>query len=656
MKVQSPEDSKEVLKTPLAAEIKEAGRAYLQVGNNERFDLFQSAYSGAPSSLDDSVGQEPFNIDEVSLSGRRKTVFQRKRAERSGQTDTQLEALVDYIADYCKQQKIRPLPGICLPPLEEVILYKPYTEEQRMRDKHGASEHEVVLPIGVIDDPANQTQQVASINLTEGSALVIGASQFGKTALLQLLIRGIAERYSPDECILYILDFSSMALSVFADLHHVGGVVTINDTQKLENFMKLIRREMSERKEQFSRLGITSYSSYCEAGHTDRAQIVIMIDGMIALKELNSELLDELMGFARDGLSVGISVVMTNPQGSGISYRFLNNFQHRIAFFCNSRDEYGSIFERTKLYPRAIPGRSIITIDKTIYELQTFLAFEGEREIERVEHMRAFIEDINQRYPDQRAVAIPTVPRTLDPAWVAAHPERRPLPYAAPIGLNYETVEYETVNLLVSTVIAIAGRPESGKTNFLRVIFEYLQANLIEYPTAAYIIDDYERQLEDFGQYGFVEQYSTHVKTFDTVVDHFDQTLAERLTILESKGAQALERMPLLLCVVQNKGIHSSAERETAEKYNRILSLYHQLKVCFIYADVDNFPINYSSGDYLRSVKEKNQIYYFDDLANIKLTDLSVSMLRANKQPVEQGDCFYITDRGVQRIKTIHYK
>ena len=134
-----------------------------------------------------------------------------------------------------------------------------------------------------------------------------------------------------------------MALSVFADLHHVGGVVTINDTQKLENFMKLIRREMSERKEQFSRLGITSYSSYCEAGHTDRAQIVIMIDGMIALKELNSELLDELMGFARDGLSVGISVVMTNPQGSGISYRFLNNFQHRIAFFCNSRDEYGSI-------------------------------------------------------------------------------------------------------------------------------------------------------------------------------------------------------------------------------------------------------------------------------------------------------------------------
>ena len=39
LKVQSQEDSNEVLKSPLAAEIKEPGRAYLQVGNNEIFEL-----------------------------------------------------------------------------------------------------------------------------------------------------------------------------------------------------------------------------------------------------------------------------------------------------------------------------------------------------------------------------------------------------------------------------------------------------------------------------------------------------------------------------------------------------------------------------------------------------------------------------------------
>src|SRR5699024_6096891 len=47
LKVQSHSDSKEVLKTPDAAEITLPGRSYLQVGNNEIYELFQSAWSGA---------------------------------------------------------------------------------------------------------------------------------------------------------------------------------------------------------------------------------------------------------------------------------------------------------------------------------------------------------------------------------------------------------------------------------------------------------------------------------------------------------------------------------------------------------------------------------------------------------------------------------
>ena len=42
-----PADSKEVIKTPDAASITLPGRGYLQVGNNEIYELFQTAYSGA---------------------------------------------------------------------------------------------------------------------------------------------------------------------------------------------------------------------------------------------------------------------------------------------------------------------------------------------------------------------------------------------------------------------------------------------------------------------------------------------------------------------------------------------------------------------------------------------------------------------------------
>src|SRR5699024_12293235 len=47
LEVQNQSDSKEVLKTPDAAEITLPGRSYLQVGNNAIYELFQSAGSGA---------------------------------------------------------------------------------------------------------------------------------------------------------------------------------------------------------------------------------------------------------------------------------------------------------------------------------------------------------------------------------------------------------------------------------------------------------------------------------------------------------------------------------------------------------------------------------------------------------------------------------
>ena len=76
LKVQTKEDSNEVLKSPLAVEIKEPGRAYLQVGNNEVFELFQSAYSGAPAHMESSSEVSDFYLSEVDLCGRRKIVYQ----------------------------------------------------------------------------------------------------------------------------------------------------------------------------------------------------------------------------------------------------------------------------------------------------------------------------------------------------------------------------------------------------------------------------------------------------------------------------------------------------------------------------------------------------------------------------------------------------
>ena len=51
--------------------------------------------------------------------------------------------------------------------------------------------------------------------------------------MLQTIIRSLAENYTPAEVNLYIIDFGSMILRNFAELHHCGGVVCVSDDEKL---------------------------------------------------------------------------------------------------------------------------------------------------------------------------------------------------------------------------------------------------------------------------------------------------------------------------------------------------------------------------------------------------------------------------------------
>src|SRR5699024_10253470 len=62
LKVQDESDSREILKNSDASHITVTGRGYLQVGNNEVYELFQSAWSGAPY-MKENVTTE----DEVAL-------------------------------------------------------------------------------------------------------------------------------------------------------------------------------------------------------------------------------------------------------------------------------------------------------------------------------------------------------------------------------------------------------------------------------------------------------------------------------------------------------------------------------------------------------------------------------------------------------------
>lgn len=83
---------------------------------------------------------------------------------------------------------------------------------------------------------------------------------------------------------------------------------------------------METRKEKLLSVGVSSFVAYKEAGRTDMKQIVLIIDNLTALKELYFQDDDELLNLCREGITVGISIVIANAQTAGIGYKYLSSF------------------------------------------------------------------------------------------------------------------------------------------------------------------------------------------------------------------------------------------------------------------------------------------------------------------------------------------
>lgn len=650
LKVQTKQDSNEVIKTPLAAEIKEPGRAYLQVGNNELFELFQSAYSGAPAENQEERNHKEFVINQVELSGKRIPIYVQKRDKNSEKGLTQLEAIVQYINSFCTEHNISGLPGICLPALPDIIRFS----ELQKPDKNLYCTE---IAIGLYDDPSHQLQDLVKLNITQGHTFIVGSAQFGKTNLLQTIVRALGEKYSPSEVNIYILDFASLILKSFAGLNHVGGIITASDDDRLKLFIKMMNHEIAHRKEILSKLGLSSFGSYKEAGYHDLPQFVIIIDNFTSFKELYGEYDDDMLHICREGIAVGISVIIANLQTTSIGYKYLSNFQNRIALNCNDTNEYSNLFDRCRMKPKNVQGRGFIQIDKTVYEYQNFLGFDGEKEIDRVNDMKLFIEKVNSKYLE-KAKQIPELPRVLTLEHINNNYSMNSLkPYEVPYSLDYEQVELMTINLLKVGTLLITGREKSGKTNFIKIIFDYFQKHLFTYPVKAYIIDNSERQLKAFENFGFVEKYSIALSDLEEAINEVYYELQDRNDDLIHNAPEILDNKPLLLVIIQNQDAleYMNSNKELIEQYKKIVKQYKALKICFIFSDVEDVAIAYNSPEIFKLLKENRKGLIFNDLSNHKLFEIPLNIQRDYKKPIEVGDAYVVSNNDISKVKTINH-
>lgn len=406
LRVQDKQDSMGMLKRPEAAELTHTGRAYMQVGNDEIFEQFQSAYSGADYIPKDKIdGWDEESIMMVNLDGS-PSIIKAKVNRSEAQVENQLETAIQYIIAISKEYNISNTMPLWLPVLPSILYLSDLEEKFKINYEEG-----IIAILGLIDDPEKQSQYAFTIDLNLiNNLLVIGQVGSGKTMFLQTLGFSLVQQYSPDEVQFYCMDFSARSFKTFEKMPHFGGVVFSDEQERIERLLKLLLYFINNRKSTFTQLGFGSFIEYKKI-NDDLPLIILLVDNYFELQELYPEQEEVFSKILREGSKYGIKVIASISHINDMRYKMKQNFSELIPLQLNEKGDY---MEALGVMPGILPshasGRGLIYHDTTL-EFQTALPIEGINDIERRKKMIESFNYFNRHYSGIYAEKIPEIPQ-----------------------------------------------------------------------------------------------------------------------------------------------------------------------------------------------------------------------------------------------------
>ena len=414
LKVANSADSRDMLHNTDAAKITNPGRAYIQIGEDEVYELIQSYWSGAPYNPYRALKLERFTkVSVVDIYGKRVCCEPEKTTGYRSEKN-EIDAVVEYLDSYCRENNIARARSIWTEKLPSEVYLKNIMQIA-FDGKHWSSSYDdLKATIGLIDDPGTQSQYPLYFNFTKnGHTAVYGAPGTGKTTLLHTAIVSMALAYAPDKLNMYLMDFGGGSLNIFKDLPHVGAVALGGDDEKIKKMSELISGEIKRRKQLLMSEGLMNYRSYEEVTGKSLPAIVLVLDNSAPVAEMYPDLSEFLEILTREGSAYGIFLLVSVGGANSISYRISQNIKNCACLNMTDPGDYAGIVGRLEgLTISHNLGRGIIK-GKPPLEFQTALPMEGKSEAERVLNIRNLSRLMNEKWDGSKAQNIPILPENV---------------------------------------------------------------------------------------------------------------------------------------------------------------------------------------------------------------------------------------------------
>ena len=325
-------ESNSVIGSPEAALIPSPlkGRAVARLGPGALVP-FQTAWAGAPAAAAD--GRAPVVIGALdgrwlvevppvgTGSNRPRQAGHRPGADGPTQLDRLLDAVAGAAAQRGHRRPRRPWRDELPLHLDAADLPPPAAP--------------MALPIGMVDDPANQDQRPAVVDLNRGGLIVVGTGGSGKSTTLRTLAAVASADAAARGTALTIvgLDFASRQLAALTALPHTALVASGDDLEAVTRVIACCDRELAVRR-------AAAAGAALDGERPPRAApVLILIDDYGALAQTFEgpsaagslyPWLEAVNRLIVDGRQVGIHTALTAARRASVKAAVLSSSSNRL--------------------------------------------------------------------------------------------------------------------------------------------------------------------------------------------------------------------------------------------------------------------------------------------------------------------------------------
>ena len=528
LRVETTDDSKELLKRPDAATLPAiGGRGYIQVGGGSLTEI-QVAWAGAEYSdakpdpvytteeILEAMGLRPENkpglmidwlVGALAAQARRDGIPKQYKPWPDPLPETlPLNHPID--ATYLDGGHAGPT-TVLNPPVAAWMENK--EDKPIWRDVDWQTALSIKSTIGLVDNPYLAQQRTLTIDLASDPLVIFGSAGRGKSTFLKSLLISLAAVHSPVELHMFALDFARGGLKALKVLPHMAGVVDVNEEERVERLLRMVRNTIDERQTK-----IQAYDSLTDYNlkNPDAAfpAVLVAVDNVSEFKEAYERYLPDLMALIRDGRSFGVYFVITASLSNDVPNKLFSLLSQRITFTLPDPSDYTTIVGRGWASFNDTPGRGLavqLVGDHPIpLEFQTAIpvgeaGVDGFRELaQRMQNAWATLVAAAPALKSRRPKAVEPLPKLVPLQSILPPLGRGDPELAVPVGINDLDREPMRVQFKAKGPHWIViGPPVTGKSTVLRSLVLSLARSYSPDQVAMVLIDpsDTVRRFYNFG-------------------------------------------------------------------------------------------------------------------------------------------------------------